>query len=253
MQLRTSVGCPGKDACYPEAEANLLDQDEFRGKLDEALVLAISSDHDLSDKDSLQTVRANLSSLAAAVEVEEATGFVPDGLGTGQKDPADDVDDVKSSHRTSETKDNSGAHESLLSSGTSFSDEGDKGSVVARIDAFDDATEETKNTLLTSMFPSLKRDQVDATLKEAEGDFQHALDNLLTQQFLQSTEVRARAIDAFFKPEDEEDDKGWTKKGKKKRRKAGRQASSSDVGQGKESEATCESNIPIYDVSSPRD
>lgn len=220
------------------------DQDEFRGKLDEALVLAISSDHDLNDEESLRAVRASLASLAVAVEAEEATGFVADGLGTGQNETADELNDFKSSHETSRTRDNSGAHESLLSSGTSYSDGGDKGPVVARIDAFDDATDDAKKKLLASMFPSLKEDRVDSTLKEMKGDFQNTLDHLLTEQFLQSTEVRARAIDAFFKPEDEENVTGWTKKGKKKRRKGGKQASSSDAGNSRESEATCESDVP---------
>ena len=236
----------------PCDEANLLDQDEFRGKLDEALVLAISSDHDLHNEESLRIVHANLSSLAAAVEAEEATGFVADGLGTAQKDPVDDLNDIKSSHETSQTRDNSGAHESLLSSGTSYSDGTGEGSVVARIDAFDDATDETKNKLLASMFPSLNQDQVNATLKEMKGDFQNALDHLLTLQFLQSTEVRARAIDAFFKPEDEENYQAGTNKGKKKRKKGGKQASSSEVDKEDESEATCESNSLVFEVRPER-
>ena len=224
--------------------ANLEIQDEFRAKLDEALILAIISEYDLKDEESSRSVRAVLSSLAQNAEAEEATGFVPDGLGTGQKNAAGNLTDVKSSHDTSRTKDSSGARGSLLSSGTSHSDVGDEGGVVPRIDAFDDATEETKNKLLASMFPSLKQDQVDKTLGEAEGDFQVALDHLLTLQFLQSTEVRVRAIDAFFKPEDEEGHRAGPRRGKKKR-KGGKQASSSGSDNGAESESTCESTVLV--------
>lgn len=242
---RTSVGdCPGRQPICPlDTKADTSLQDEFCVKLDEALVLAISSEYDLEDEESRESVRAVLSSLAQHAEVEEATGFNPDGLGTGQRDSAtDDLTDPKSSRETSQTKDNSGALGSLTSSGTSFTGgESDDDAFVPRIVSFDDSSEEDKNKQLAFMFPSLKQSQVDASLKEEGGDFQAALDRLLTLQYLQSTEVKSKAIDAFFRPEDEEEYEVVTKKGKKKRRKGGAQASAAAREKQIEREADCKS------------
>ncbi|SPO04801.1 uncharacterized protein DNG_07486 [Cephalotrichum gorgonifer] len=196
--------------------------DEFHTRLDEALILAISSEYDLDNAESLQDLRAVLLSLAQTAEIEEASGFNPDGLGSGQKDSTTDTPtDPKSSHDTSQSKGLNRAHESLVSSTTSYDEgDGDGDAAVPRIVSFDDASEEAKTKQLVFMFPSLKQDQVDASLKQVGGDFQAALDHLLTLQFLQSTEVRSKAIDAFFRPEDEEEGyEHTTKKGKKKRRK----------------------------------
>lgn len=97
------------------------------------------------------------------------------------------------------------------------------------------------------MFPSLKQSQVDASLKEEDGDFQAALDRLLTLQYLQSTEVKSKAIDAFFKPEDEEDFEVVTKKGKKKKKRKNGGAQSAAAREKEiEREADCKSqHAPI--------
>lgn len=205
------------------------------------MILAISSEYDLNNKESLDSVREVLASLAQDAEVEELSGFTPDGLGAGLKNPSDDnLTDLKSSHETTQTKDNSGAHGSSTSSGTSYcSDEG----CVPRIDSFDDSTDEAKNKLLTSMFPSLKQFQVDAAMKQANGDFQAALDNLLTRQFLQSTEVGTNAIDAFFRPEDEEDPSASARKKGKKKRKGKKKGCPADQDNEIESEATCKCRV----------
>lgn len=95
------------------------------------------------------------------------------------------------------------------------------------------------------MFPSLKQSQVDASLKDEEGDFQAALDRLLTFQYLQSTEVKSKAIDAFFKPEDEDEYEVVTKKGKKKKRKNGGAQSAAAREKEIEREADCKSQHAI--------
>ncbi|MBE3048243.1 hypothetical protein IMZ48_38215 [Candidatus Bathyarchaeota archaeon] len=242
-------------AYFPQSQNLTPSQDEFRARLDEALILAISSEYDLNDKTALQSVRDALATIAKDAEAEEASGFNPDGLGTGPKNSGDDSTDLKSSHETSRTMDNSGTRDSLTSSDTSYPEDGSDESSVPRIDSFDDATEEAKNRLLASMFPSLEQGQVDDSLEQAGGDFQGALDNLLTLQFLQSTEVRATAIDAFSGVEDEEYYQGSTNngkngKGKKKRnkcgKKSGKKPAAASRGEDAELEETSEYDSIMY-------
>lgn len=164
-------------------------------------------------------------------------------------DPTDDgVADPKSSHETSQTKDDSGARGSLNSSDTSYPDDDESGQgSVPRIDSLDDATDETKNKLLASMFPSLKQDKIDAALKQAVGDFQGALDHLLTLQFLDFNDIEAVPVDHYFRPGDEGYYEASTK-GQRRRKKRTKKQRAAERAEAAELEEACKWHLRHLDL-----
>lgn len=73
---------------------------------------------------------------------------------------------------------------------------------VPRLTYFDKESQESKMVSLQSMFAELSAYDVFHALKAADGDFQAALDDLLSKQYLKSTDQEVKGIDAFFKADD---------------------------------------------------
>jgi hypothetical protein len=194
-------------------------------------VLAILSDYNLTAPSELEAARQLLSALSSEVATEEGTGFDPSGA-SGLSLSAHDresgrEDDESVSARSqqgwkSQTDDTSLSQEfSVLDlEGLEFSD---NGAATSREDkpekpfssGIDDLDEESKEKALIAIFPALKPFDVKWTLKKCKGDASLAIDELMTQSFLEESGSRHRGIEAFS--ESELPSRSQKSKGKKRR------------------------------------
>ncbi|RGP71387.1 smr protein [Fusarium sporotrichioides] len=189
--------------------------DKFRSLLDEALVVAIASDHDLKDASQYESAQTVLEGLAQHVTTEEATGFNPSGISNmpddGNGDEGTAETNSQQASRAHDTDTTSASDQTSTSTNTTYS--------IPRLTSFDDDSEESKVLLLQSMFSELKDFDIKHCLKKANGDVQTALDELLNIQYLKSTGQEKKGIDGFFEPEE-----GAAAKKKRKNRKKGKKA-----------------------------
>lgn len=183
--------------------------ESFRSLLDEALVVAIVSDYELTKDSEYESAKTILEGLAKDVSSEEATGFNPSGMGESPEETTDGLSttETSNSQHPSRANDTDTTTSDLTpsSSGGLYS--------MPVLDTFDEDSEESKILSLQNMFTELKEYDIKNSLKQANGDFQTALDNLLNIQYLKSTGQQPMGIDGFFRPEDE-----FTEVSKKKRR-----------------------------------
>ncbi|RGP75631.1 hypothetical protein FLONG3_5608 [Fusarium longipes] len=188
--------------------------EKFRSLLDEALVVAIASDHDLRDASQYESAQTVLEGLAQHVTTEEATGFNPSGISNTFDDANGEGSTAETNSqqasRAHDTDTTSASDQTSTSANTTYS--------IPRLTSFDDESEENKVLLLQSMFSELKEFDIKHCLKKADGDVQTALDELLNIQYLKSTGQEKKGIEGFFESED-----GTTKK-KRKNRKKGKKA-----------------------------
>ncbi|KAF9776924.1 hypothetical protein IL306_004828 [Fusarium sp. DS 682] len=200
----------------PETSEELVQKlvEKFRSLLDEALVVAIASDHDLREPSQYKSAQTVLEGLAQHVTTEEATGFNPSGISNMPEDVNGDESTIETSSqqasRAHDTDTTSASDQTTSTASTSYS--------IPRLTSFDDDSEENKVLLLQSMFSELKDFDIKHSLKKANGDVQTALDDLLNIQYLKSTGQEQKGIDGFFEP-----DEGVGKK-KKRNKKKGKKA-----------------------------
>lgn len=194
--------------------------ESFCALLDEALIVAIASDHDLKQQPEYDAAQAILEGLARDVTSEEATGFNPSGISGSPEETTDGLSttETSNSHQASRTRDTDTSNSDLASSasGGSYS--------IPRLTTFNNDSEESKILQLQSMFSGLKEYDIKHSLKKASGDFQAALDDLLNIQYLKSTGQHQKGVDGFFQPDEE-----VGKKRKKKNRNKGKQPLQSDT------------------------
>ncbi|RSM05836.1 hypothetical protein CDV31_009412 [Fusarium ambrosium] len=170
--------------------------ESFRSLLDEALVVAIASDHDLKQKTQYEAAKAILDGLAQDVTAEEATGFNPSGISNVVEDPNEETSTTETgSQQASRARDTDTSVSDVTSStaSTAYS--------IPRLTSFNDDSEESKVLLLQGMFSELKEFDIKHSLKKANGDFQTALDDLLNIQYLKSTGQEQKGVEGFFRPE----------------------------------------------------
>ncbi|RSL97244.1 hypothetical protein CEP52_010991 [Fusarium oligoseptatum] len=170
--------------------------ESFRSLLDEALVVAIASDHDLKQKTQYEAAKAILDGLAQDVTAEEATGFNPSGISNVVEDPNEETSTTETgSQQASRARDTDTSVSDVTSStaSTAYS--------IPRLTSFNDDSEENKVLLLQGMFSELKEFDIKHSLKKANGDFQTALDDLLNIQYLKSTGQEQKGVEGFFRPE----------------------------------------------------
>jgi hypothetical protein len=173
-------------------------QEKFRSLLDEALVVAIASDHDLTEASQYNSAQTVLEDLAQHVSTEEATGFNPSGISNMPEDVNGDESTAETSSqqapRAHNTDTTSASDQTESTTNTTYS--------IPRLTSFDDDSEENKVLLLQSMFSELKEFDIKHSLKKANGDVQTALDDLLNIQYLKSTGQEQKGIDGFFEPDE---------------------------------------------------
>ncbi|PCD43414.1 hypothetical protein AU210_002511 [Fusarium oxysporum f. sp. radicis-cucumerinum] len=161
----------------PETSEELVQKlvEKFRSLLDEALVVAIASDHDLTEASQYKSAQTVLEDLAQHVTTEEATGFNPSGISNMPEDVNGDESTVETSSqqasRAHDTDTTSASDQTASTANTTYS--------IPRLTSFDDDSKENKVLLLQSMFSELKEFDIKHSLKKANGDVQTALDDLL--------------------------------------------------------------------------
>ncbi|KHN99032.1 Smr domain protein [Metarhizium album ARSEF 1941] len=186
--------------------------DSFRTLLDEALIVAIASDYNLKNPSAYKQAQRTLQDLAQGVLSEEASGFNPSGIPqVPEGEPQATYDELTVTSTTSASRQASQARITDNSSTDNSSCVSDLPTSKPRLTTFNEDSEENKLLLLQSMFADLKEFDVQYALKQANGDFQTALDDLLNVQYLQSTGQQMKGVDGFFEPESSRC------KGKKKR------------------------------------
>lgn len=210
-------------------------QDSFRAQLDEALIRAIASDHDLETPTGYEAAQQTLQALAEDVAAEEAVVFSHsnggiDALGSPvDASPRPFVQDGGNSTSTSSRSQQASAqhtdssHTDMsttnVAAATTASPSLAPGYSVPCLTPFDEASEVDKIAQLREMFADLKEIDVKTAMKKANGDFQGALDDLLNVQYLESTGQRQRGVEGFFRPEDDDVEDDSAGKGKKRGKK----------------------------------
>lgn len=192
--------------------------------MDEALIQAIGSDHDLKNPFQFRLAHDTLQSIADTVPFDEATGFNPSGLSGPQDDVVDNkaADGVASQSTASTSQTSSPAH---ITESSSTDNSSEAAYVVPKLTTFNAESEEVKTLYLRKMFAGLKEYDITYALKKTNGNFQGALDHLLNVQHLQSTGQQTKGIDAFFSDEDGAE----PVKGSKKSRRKARQKSKGGI------------------------
>jgi hypothetical protein len=186
--------------------------------IDVTTVLAILSDYDLSDPMQLRSAQDTLEILKATVPEDEQTGFDPSGAG-GVDSSIDEQDANKGKNKStsarslpasgwkSQTDDSSLSQElsSLDLEGhftesnyTTSREESLEKSYTSELDVLDN---DGKEKALVGIFPTLKPFDIRWTLKKCKGDASLAIDELMTQSFLEESGSRHRGIEAFSESE----------------------------------------------------
>ncbi|KAI1499475.1 hypothetical protein F5X99DRAFT_280066 [Biscogniauxia marginata] len=202
--------------------------DELCSLLDEATILSISSDYDLTDAQEFAAARQVLLTISKDVEAEEATGFNPSGLGIDDLvdiNPSNQGASVTSGHAAeSDLKSNDGltittesSRSKSLASAVSSKTSSQGNPDTIHVGVFDGLDDEEKEGQLSAMFVSLKPIDIKLALQKYKGDASLAIDELLNLQWLEQTGQRPKGIDGFYVSDDDVPSK--KKKGRKKKKK----------------------------------
>jgi hypothetical protein len=181
------------------------------------------SDFDLSDPTQLQVARDTLEELQKSAKEEEETGFDAsassgaDGIIHNREGSRGDNESGTSLPGWSSSTDDTELSQGVSSIDFDGSATGDKNgeemTIGAELDGLDEAT---KETILVEMLPGLKPFEIKWTLKKSQWDMNKAINDLMTQSFMEETGTRRRGIEAFS----ETDLSSPVRKGKRKKNRA---------------------------------
>lgn len=191
------------------------------------MVFAILSDFNLTDRSQFKAARETLEELQKSAKEEEESGFdasassgadalVHNGEGSARGD--NDSGSGKSLPGWSSSTDDTELTHGLSSldiDGSSASDNnGEETTYAAELNSLN---HETKESMLVELFPGLKPFDIKWTLKKDKWDINKAINDLMTQSFMEESGTRQRGIEAFS----ETDLSSPVRKGKgKKKRRA---------------------------------
>ncbi len=180
-------------------------------------MLAILSDYNLANSSEVEAARQLLSALSSEIATYEAADFDPSGasgLGVFANEREIDKEDNGSVSARSQQGWKSQTDNTSLSQDLSVLDlEGlnflDNSAALSREDSpekpfnseFDNLDEVGKEEALIAIFPALKPFDVKWTLKKCKGNASLAIDELMTESFLEESGGRRRGIDAFSESE----------------------------------------------------
>ncbi|KAI1074174.1 hypothetical protein F5B20DRAFT_466433 [Whalleya microplaca] len=204
--------------------------DEFRSLLDEAIILSICNDYDLTNPQEFAAARDVLLIISKDVEVEEATGFNPSGLGVNdlvdinpisQNDGVETAGaaegDLKSTDGFTTTTESSGPRSLMSIASSKTSTQENPG--LLHVSVFDGLSDVEKEVQLGQMFTSLKLIDVKLALQKSKGDASLAIDELLNLQWLEQTGQRPKGVDGFYVSDNDVPNRR-KKKGKKRKKVA---------------------------------
>ncbi|KAI0175224.1 hypothetical protein BJ166DRAFT_587967 [Pestalotiopsis sp. NC0098] len=202
---------------------------EFSSLVDEALILSLCLDYDLSIPAEFQQARQALLVVSADVVLEEASGFNASGLGERTIDINDNQQvepepseagtalsgsDARSPGGISSPSERSMPH-TILSGASSHTSVQDIPPTPTRLSLYDGLTLEEKESNLCQVFPELKPIDIRLALRKYDGDADRAVDMLLTTSHLEQSGQRPKGVDGFYV--DENPPLTKKKKGKKKK------------------------------------
>ncbi|KAJ8062827.1 hypothetical protein OCU04_008084 [Sclerotinia nivalis] len=195
---------------------------EYCPPLDNSTFRAIITDYDLSDEEQIQTARMILDMIRQDAEFEEATGFDPSGNSGGTYTNGGGISGEQNLHNGNDrNEDGSASNKSIpgwssstddtslsqgmssldLLEGLDFSSSEDARTGVYNGNGFTDSLGamdvDSQEAFLLGTFPILKPFDVKFSLKKSKGDINLAIEDLLTQSFLEETGSRRRGIEAF--------------------------------------------------------
>lgn len=187
-------------------------QEDYRS-IDSSTALAIISDYDICDPAQLSDVRQILDTIKEAVPFGEATGFDASGASgsttqSGALDAGGEDESISGSGKSlpcwkSETDDTSTGLSMSVSdlqiseAHTDAPTNRDESPNRSYTSALDDLDDKSKEKALLGIFPILTEFDIIYTLKKYKGDASLAIDELMTQSFLQENGSRHKGIDAF--------------------------------------------------------
>ncbi|KAF4628506.1 hypothetical protein G7Y89_g9647 [Cudoniella acicularis] len=191
-------------------------QDEYSKSIDTSTLLAIISDYNICDAAQLSAARQVLDILRATVPDDEASGFDPSGASGGPGTPIDapEEDSPENESRSGSGKSHpawrSQTDDTSLSQEIALLDLEDTESFMGDAEArndnisgfsytteFDALDEVGKESALMGIFPILKPFDIKWALKKYKGEVSLAIDELMTQSFLEENGNRHKGIDAF--------------------------------------------------------
>ncbi|KAL8723482.1 MAG: hypothetical protein Q9225_000215 [Loekoesia sp. 1 TL-2023] len=212
---------------------------EYCPPLDSALFYAIISDYDLSDNQSIEAARKTLDTLKDGVSAEGNSLFDPSGSsrpyeGDEPSSPLSSSERAQSWHGdlASESTDLTSIAHGLdflnINDPSSNIEDGDtRTGIVNSVENLEDLPADRKMAILSEMFPTIKEFDIGYILKKTDYDFGKAVEELLSQVFLESEDVDGeeqisrKGIDGFL-----EHDNARGRKSKGKRKKQVRRTSS---------------------------
>ncbi|PVH87747.1 hypothetical protein DL98DRAFT_479966 [Cadophora sp. DSE1049] len=213
-----------------ELQARLIE--EYSQSIETSTLLAILYDYDITNPAELAAARDILDVLKSSASEEESTGFDPSGASgpepilDDEGSVRDDNESLSASQRGSKTQ----TDDTSLSQDPGTLDlegldlggeEREENNCKSYSSELDDLDQAGKEQALIGIFPALKPFDIKWTLKKCKGDAGLAIDELMTQAFLEESGSRHRGIDAFS-----ENDAAPRRKGKGKKKKgAARNAS----------------------------
>jgi len=217
-------------------------QAEYSRTIDTSTLLAILSDYDLSDESQLKIAREILDSISESARAGEESGFdasaasgagfLGDGAGTENGEDESTSAESTSAESTSArsmpewastTYNTSLSHDmsSLDLEGLDFFSNGNGAGSPDRtypieLDGWDEGSNKRE---LAAIFPTLKPFDIKWALTKNKGDAGKALEDLLTQSFMEESGTRLKGIDAFS--ETDVPSRPRKSKGKKKKLRLG--------------------------------
>ncbi|KAH8816205.1 hypothetical protein F5884DRAFT_775378 [Xylogone sp. PMI_703] len=199
---------------------------EYCPPLDSATLLAILQDYeDLTDESQLKAARQTLDIIKEYAAAEEATGFDPSGS-SGYLDQGHELEAVgraengsastKSQNEWQSITDDTSLSQELSPLDTEADPHSYEQSTIWRTDSSgqNQLADVEKETLLAGIFPKMKIVDIRYALKRCNEVTDLAMDELLTQSFLEENGGIARGVEGF-----DEDNLGPTPKSKKKKKK----------------------------------
>lgn len=230
LQVVSTLFCTVQSCFYFLLTPHL--QAEYSRMIDTSTLLAILSDYDLSHESQLKSAREILDSISENAKADEETGFDASaasgagflGDGAGTENGEDESSSARSMPGWASTRDNTSLSHDMSSldlEGLDFSSNGNEAESPHRtypseLDGWDEASNERQ---LVEIFPTLKPFDIKWALTKNKGDAGKALEDLLTQSFMEESGTRLKGIDAFS--ETDVPSRPRKSKGKKKKLRLG--------------------------------
>ncbi|POS85156.1 hypothetical protein EPUL_003268 [Erysiphe pulchra] len=204
--------------------------DKYTSFIDTSIVLAILSDYDLTDpaqkadaqktlefirgstKSEKEYVKSN-QSFDSSSNFESRTSVSDDGVATESLQDWNTQTGASSS--SSVYPDDNIRSSYLLNKSLSQSPDGNIPKIQSS--ALEGLTEKGQENALIAMFPALKVFDITYALQKCNGDTDKAIDELITQSFLEETGDRCKSVNGFAN--NVESQTYWCRKTKKKRKK----------------------------------